>query len=84
MYMSLWFGMGLAGFGLHKEKRGEQEKERIKGQKGIRERRERREGWLTTLTMFSDQIGLRDQIGQFWNVLDLVGISSNLRIGYLP
>ena len=33
------------------------------------------------LTVFKDQVEFRDQVGQFWNVLDLVEINSNLRIG---
>ena len=33
------------------------------------------------LVTFKDKIVFTDQIGQFWNVLDLVGINPNLRGG---
>lgn len=41
-----------------------------------REERETNEG----LIVFRDQVDFRDQIGQFWNVMDLVDINPNLRV----
>lgn len=56
----VWVWLGL----VYKQGEKRRTKEKIEGRVRIRERRERREG-LTSLTVFRDYIGLRDQIGQF-------------------
>ena len=44
------------------------------------ERGEKETKKVMEITVFKDQNVLRDQVGHFWEVLDLVDISPNLRV----